>query len=110
MVETLNFREFYQKTPIPISKNDRLTIENEASYSEMFNNWSHWLIALEGKEIDWKTIEWRVLIFPSNACGKFNDKFPYYKSPLLRTFHEAFDLSRELEKMAKQDRLIPIHI
>jgi hypothetical protein len=110
MAELLNFREFYQKSTILISENDRLAIQNEAGFTKMIDSFTHWLIALEGIEISQKSTEWRVVIFPTSIDGQFDYKLPFFKSPCLQTFNEAFELARKIENLAKQDQLNSIKI
>lgn len=99
-----NFKEFYQKCPIQMGKNDLITVKQQANVGA--NSYTHWLIALEGNEINEKTIRWKVVIFPSeeNGCN-INYKAPYYTSPMIPSFHEAYQLSSKLTSMAQQDQL-----
>jgi hypothetical protein len=102
MTGMLNFREFYQRKPLLISPNDLCAIQEEESW---FDACTHWLIALEGCEEGGNAIRWRVVIYPSAADGYFNHGFPFFRSQPIKTFQEAEVLSREMEAIARQDRL-----
>ncbi|MEQ2528266.1 hypothetical protein EKG37_04160 [Robertmurraya yapensis] len=101
-----NYRDFYQITPIPINESDLQAIECEDKYEKMFAGFTHWLLALEGLEAREKKYAWRVVIFPSNEIGSFNQFLPYFQSPYHATFHEAIACLREMELKAKNDQLI----
>ncbi|WP_078546740.1 hypothetical protein [Litchfieldia alkalitelluris] len=117
MKVVINFREFYQKTPILVGENDRLTMNNMFIDSDsdierdsnLFEDVSHWLIALNGDEIDEKQIQWKVIIFPIWVDGYYDYSFPYFVSESLHTFNEAYDFSKGLEQLALQDQLVTVH-
>lgn len=108
MVETINFREFYQKKPIPIHPNDRLAIQNESNCVDIFQHFTHWLIALEGNEFTRGQCQWRVLIYPSDEGGGFNYWLPFFRTSYLASFHEALEVLKEFESKANQDQLMTI--
>jgi hypothetical protein len=105
MTELLNFSEFYQRKLIVINPNDLSAFQTGEAFKDRFGDCTHWLIALEGNEIDNKTIQWRVVIYPSRECGHFNHKHAYFKSPFFPLFDEAVEFSKEMEAIAKQDQL-----
>ncbi|MBM4762848.1 hypothetical protein [Bacillus sp. B15-48] len=105
MNAALNYREFYQKTPITMYENDRLAILNDKTYSDLVDTYTHWLIALEGNEENEQTIKWRVFIFLTSENGPFNFKLPFFCSSFFRTFNEAYELSQKMTVLAKQDQL-----
>lgn len=109
MAEILNFREFYQKAPIQINQRDWSAIQKEERFIEMFKSCTHWLIALEGSEMNQRMVHWRVLIFPAEASGSFNYTCPFFKSDFLRLFNDALELSKKIEQLAKEDQLFSIY-
>jgi hypothetical protein len=109
MTEVINFREFYQKPPIIIGENDLLSIQSNTSHTEIFDGYTHWLVALNGVEIDQHTIEWKVVVFPTSVDGSVNYISPYFASLSFRTFNEAYIFSKNIESMAKQDQLFTVH-
>lgn len=108
MTELFNFSEFYQKSPIPISQNDLLAIQNDEKYCKSFESLTHWLIALEGCELAPSPLQWRVAIYPSNSIGSFNYRLPFFRSPFISTFNEALEYLREVELKARQDQLMTL--
>jgi hypothetical protein len=110
MTETLNFNEFYQKSPIPISENDRFSIQKDVRYEKVFKHFTHWLIALEGSDLGRpnQNYQWRVVIYPADEFGAFNFKYPFFRSTFMTSFNEAFEFSKEIEMKAKQDQLMMI--
>ncbi|MFB6466351.1 hypothetical protein ACE38V_05935 [Cytobacillus sp. Hz8] len=109
MTDLLNFREFYQKTPILINTKDWEAIQMDDRLSQMFEHCTHWLIGLEGSELEQKTTQWRVIIFPSRSSGTFNFTRPFYRSSFFHSFNEALLFSRRLELLAKNDELFSIY-
>jgi hypothetical protein len=107
MTETLNYREFYQKSPFHICENDHVSIQKEAKYGDA-HECTHWLIGLEGCELNKENFQWRVVVFPSSETGHFNCKLAFFKSPFVRTFNEACDLMKQIEMLARQDQLFTI--
>lgn len=97
-----NYGEFYQRSLIAIGETDRGSVDCESC--------THWLIALEGNEMDKVTgaYQWNVVIFPSKKCGGFNYKLPYYVSDSFSSIHKAIDYTSQLEKMAKDDQLFSV--
>lgn len=108
MKEPLNFREFYQKTPLLIKRNDWLAIQREAKYAKIFHRFTHWLIGVEGNFVGKSQFQWRVVIFPSYESGEFNCKYPFFKTPFHHSFDETLELLRSIELKAKQDELMKI--
>ncbi|WP_077213517.1 hypothetical protein [Bacillus dakarensis] len=108
MKDPLNFREFYQKAPILIKRNDLLAIQKEAKYAKIFRQFTHWLIGVEGRFGGTSKFQWRVVIFPSYESGEFNCKFPFFKTPFLSSFDEALELLRKIELKAKKDELMKV--
>lgn len=109
MTETLNYREFYQKPPLLICDNDRVLIQKEAKFTDIINDCTHWLIALEGTEEKLGNFRWRVVIFPSSETGHFNCQLAFFKSPYLLTFHEACEHLQNIVEIAKKDQLFSIY-
>ncbi|MCM3585856.1 hypothetical protein M3182_08880 [Mesobacillus maritimus] len=105
MKENLNYREFYHKVPFHICQNDWFAMEKNPKYAGRINEYTHWVIALEGNEIDWQRSQWRVVVFPSNEDGQFNSNLPFFQSPFQRTFDGAYELLKKIEQLAKQDQL-----
>ncbi len=113
MTSVYSLGEFYPNFPIPIGENDLHSIKKQLSQLEPelalengLDNYSHWLIALVGDEKPKRRIKWRVAVFPSEENGySFNSKFPYFTSPLISSFHEAFELAIKLTAAAKLDQL-----
>ncbi|MCF6411698.1 hypothetical protein [Pseudalkalibacillus salsuginis] len=101
-----NYGEFYQRSLVLIGEDDSLSVQ-EKPESEFF---THWLIALEGTEIDKVTgaYQWNVFVFPSKKCGGFNYHQPFYVSKCFQSIHEAIDYTVQLEKKAKEDQLCKI--
>jgi hypothetical protein len=99
-----NFREFYQRALIPIGENDRLSA---LKGSLNLDSCSHWLLALEGNEVDQYTgvYHWKVVIYPAKTNGHCNYELPYFVSTLFNTFNTAIDSIRDLEKLARDDQL-----
>ncbi len=97
-----NYGEFYQRALITIGESDRSSVDCETC--------THWLIALEGSEMDKDTgsYHWNVVVFPSKKCGGFNYKLPYFVSERFTSIHKAIDYTSQLEKMAKEDQLFTI--
>ncbi|WP_053361169.1 hypothetical protein [Bacillus sp. FJAT-27251] len=102
MTGMLNFREFYQRKPLPISPNDLTAMQKEES---RFEDCTHWLIALEGCEEKGNDLRWRVVIYTTAADGYFNQGSPFFRSQSVKTFKEAEELSKEMEAFARQDQL-----
>lgn len=105
MSEMFNFSEFYQKSPIPINERYRTAIQDKENTGILFEQFTHWLLALEGCELK-KGIQWRVAIYPSNEVGTFDHRYPYFRSPYQASFHEACEALRELELKVKQDQFM----
>lgn len=102
-----NFREFYQRTLIFIGENDRLSILKKEIYADNLDFCTHWLFALEGNEVSQETgdFNWKVVVYPANTKGSFDYKKPYIVSPLYKSFNDAIEYTRELEKLAKEDQI-----
>lgn len=109
MTKGFNYRDFYHITPIPINESDLKAIEYNDKYEKMFAGLTHWLIALEGLVAREKKYSWRVVIFPSNEKGTFNQFLPYFQSPYHETFHDAVACLRDIELKAKNEQLIATH-
>jgi len=109
MTETLNYREFYQKTPFHICDNDRASIQKEAKFADVINDCTHWLMALEGNEAKLGNVQWRVVVFPSSESGRFNYRLAFFKSPFMLTFNEAYEHLQKIEAMARHDQLFSIY-
>ncbi|RBW69180.1 hypothetical protein [Bacillus taeanensis] len=105
-----NFSEFYQKPLILIGENDRLSVLNKTLNAETLPPFTHWLIAVEGSEINPKTkaFQWSVVVFPANIDGGFNYKFPYYISAFFLSITEAIKYTKEIEQLALQDQLFTV--
>ncbi len=101
-----NYGEFYQRSLVLIGKDDSLSVQ-EKSKCEIY---THWLIALEGTELDKVTgaYQWNVFVFPSKKCGGFNYYQPFYVSEYFQSIHEAIDYTIQLEQKAKEDQLCQI--
>lgn len=101
-----NYGEFYQRALIMIGDADRVSVKEQSECDTC----THWLIALEGNEMDKNTgaYQWNVIIYPSKVCGGFDYKLPYYVSDSFTSIHKAIDYTSELEKKAKEDQLFTI--
>ncbi|WP_408006324.1 hypothetical protein ACJROX_16595 [Pseudalkalibacillus sp. A8] len=101
-----NYGEFYQRSLVLIGEADSVSVQ-EKSKCDFY---THWLIALEGTEMDKETgaYQWNVFVFPSKKCGGFNYKKPFYVSKCFQSIHEAIDYTVQLEKKAKGDQLYTI--
>jgi hypothetical protein len=110
MYEFINFADFYHRPLIPIGENDFLSIPKEPSTSSCEDS-THWLIGLVGSEKDKSSAmyQWNVVVFASDTFGCVNYKTPYFVSPFINSFNEAFEFSKQLENMAFQDQLISIN-
>lgn len=107
MTEYFSFSEFYPKSPIPITENFKLFIQEK--HGANADQYTHLLIALEGCECSPKPFQWRVGIYLSNHNGSFDYRLPYFRSSFITTFHEALELLREIETKAKRDELMTVH-
>ncbi|WP_216828603.1 hypothetical protein [Alkalihalobacterium elongatum] len=105
-----NFGEFYQKPLVPIGENDRILALEKSPNREIFDDCTHWLIALEGKEIseNCNFYQWRVLVYPAKKCGRFDCQHPYFISAFFPTMDDALSLTNEIEKGANQDKITQI--
>jgi hypothetical protein len=106
MEGSINFTDFYQKPLIPIGVNDSLLDQMASS----FGHSTHWLIVLTGsqkeKGSDW--YHWRVVVFPSDSLGCVNYSVPYFVSPFIELFNDAYEYAKQLETMAFQDQLVSV--
>ncbi|MEQ2525980.1 hypothetical protein EKG37_09250 [Robertmurraya yapensis] len=86
-----NYRDFYQMCLLPMSGNDIVHSDPNAS---------HWLIAIEGhREIGHDEFYiWKVAIYETNEDGYFQNKKPYYISSNYRNFHQACEAATELKQ------------
>lgn len=109
MIKVPNFREFYQTSSISIGKNDRLSMKHKAVEIEESQNFTHWLIVLEGDEINHNRIQWKVMIYPSELSGEFDYQYPYYVSSFFDFIHDAIEYTKQIERIAKQDQLSSVH-
>lgn len=102
-----NYNEFYQRALILIGEMDRSSIKEKIPSIEDFESRTHWLLALQGSELDKTTgvYHWNVVVYPSKSCGNFNYKQPYFVSPFFLTFNEAIEFIKDLETKAKEDQL-----
>ncbi|WP_349407448.1 hypothetical protein [Pseudalkalibacillus sp. SCS-8] len=101
-----NYGEFYQRALVLIGESDQATVK-EQNHCE---SCTHWLIALEGSEMDKVTgaYQWNVFVFPSKQCGGFNYKMPYYVSGNFTSIYEAIDYTSQLEKKAKEGQMFTL--
>lgn len=101
-----NYLEFYQKALIPIGTYDLNALNIHSS------NDSHWLIALDGQyhEKPRRYYTWKVLIFQTNSNGYIFLKEPFYISKSYESFHEAYDIAKQLEECGRKDMLSTVHL
>ncbi|WP_066372628.1 hypothetical protein [Neobacillus fumarioli] len=105
-MRTPNYHEFYELAFIPIGLNDFLALKETEAYDEAF---SHWLIAVEGVQLDHKYIyfHWKVSIYPATIDRDFNWKKPYYYSANMKSMDQAISLASTFVAASKQDQLSP---
>lgn len=79
MNEARNFGEFYPKSLVPISKNDHVIFLEKVTEMDCCDQFSHWLIALEGKQMNLGEdyYHWQVVVFPAEIGGSFDFKHPF---------------------------------
>lgn len=105
MTKVPYFREFYQKASIVIGESDRLSLAE----SQVSENHSHWLIALEGEELENGGIHWKVVTYPSDISGLFDYVTPYFVSPFYESINDAIECITRIASLAKQDQLRTVH-
>ncbi|WP_223699918.1 hypothetical protein [Sutcliffiella deserti] len=110
MRETPNFGEFYPKSLVPINKDDLLIFLEKVTDIECCDNYSHWLIALEGREMNVgeNYYHWQIVVFPAEIDGGFDYKYPLYVSSFFLSIDEALDYITEVEEIANQGQLFTI--
>ncbi|WP_078380432.1 hypothetical protein [Sutcliffiella halmapala] len=110
MRDTPNFGEFYPKSLVPINKDDLLIFLEKVTEVECCDHYSHWLIALEGREMNLGEdyYHWQVVVFPAEINGGFDYKYPLYVSSFFLSIEEAIDFTSEVEKIASQGQLFTI--
>ncbi|MDF0726283.1 hypothetical protein PY093_06085 [Cytobacillus sp. S13-E01] len=97
-----NYREFYQKPLIPIGESDiQVFLDNDGSSS----SFTHWLIALEGSEIEKgkEKFHWKIIVFQTTSEGSFDYNSPHYVSLQIPCVHQAFEMAKEIESKCKSD-------
>lgn len=103
-----NYRDFYQKSLIPVGKRDQLALNerNKTLHSNLKHN-THWLIAIEAECVQTPNeyYHWKVLIYPSNCEASFHWKNAYYTSPLMDSLNQALELTRIYESYCIKDEL-----
>ncbi|MFV8829171.1 hypothetical protein [Alkalihalobacterium sp. APHAB7] len=105
-----NFGEFYQKPLVPIGENDRILALEKLAKQELLDDCTHWLIALEGREISQNCnfYQWRVLVYPAKTCGRFNCQHPYFISAFFPTMEDALSFTKKIETSATKDNMTKI--
>jgi hypothetical protein len=105
-----NFGEFYPKSLVPINNDDLLIFLEKVTDIGSYDHFSHWLIALEGKEMNLGEdfYHWQIVVFPAELNGGFDYKYPLYVSSFFLSIDEALDYIMEVEKMAKDGQLFTI--
>jgi len=110
MRDMQNFGEFYPKSLVPIKNDDLLIFLEKVTDIESCDHFSHWLIALEGKEMNLGEdfYHWQVVVFPAELNGGFDYKYPLYVSSFFLSIDDALDYITEVEKIAKDGQLFTI--
>lgn len=103
-----SYREFYQKSMIPMGVNDQNTYQTAGEENDSRMLLTHWLVALQGEpeNPDSDFYVWRVIVYPANSEGSFKWNDPYYASPPHRCIQKAIEFARTIETCAKSDNLI----
>lgn len=93
----LNYHEFYQKPLVQIGYKDAQALLNEEE--------SHWLIAVEGTEIEQgkDRYHWKLFVFTANKDGTFDYQSPYFSTSQISCIHDAFRMATEIESQCKSD-------
>jgi hypothetical protein len=93
----MNYQEFYQKPLVPVGQRDAQSLLHETE--------THWLIAVEGTEIEKGNdrYHWRLFVFTANQDGTFDYQTPYFSTPQISCIHDAFKLATEIECQCKSD-------
>jgi hypothetical protein len=107
-LQTPNYRDFYQKSLIPIGLND-MTALKESGISQIDSKVTHWLVGIQGETIQQPKgyYHWKVSIYPSNCEGAFNWNYPYYCSDLMQSMDHAIDLAKTFIICCQNDELSP---
>lgn len=94
----MNYQEFYQKPLVQIGQSDAQSLLSETE--------THWLIAVEGMEIEKgkERYHWKLFVFKANKDGTFDYQSPYFSTPQISCIHEAFKLATEIESQCKSDK------
>lgn len=102
-----NFREFYQKSLIPIGENDHKYLEEEGLCTNEAFSCTNWYFALEGtpQTPTSSYYQWKAIVYPSNTSSQINYEQPFYTSHIFQCIHEAYDYVKSLETKAKEDIL-----
>jgi len=110
-MKTPNYHDFYQKALLPIGEKDLLALK-ESKIDNTDSPSTHWLIAVEGEQIDQPAIYffWKVSIYPANSDGDFNWKKPYYCSTAYDSMDHAHELASTLVNRIKFDELSSIKL
>lgn len=110
MREAPNYGEFYPKSLVPIKKDDLLIFLEKVTDFECCDNYSHWLIALEGRAMGTGEdyYHWQVVVFPAEIGGGFDYKHPLYVSSFFLSIEEAIDYTSEVERIASDGQLYTI--
>lgn len=98
-----NFDEFYHCI-IPIGEADQRYLQSKLALS---NNYTNWLIALEGNHDLHcsSTYHWNVSIYLADKQGSFSFRQPFFNSPSYRNFNHAYDRAKEYLYSGKCDAL-----
>ncbi|PLR97497.1 hypothetical protein [Bacillus sp. T33-2] len=106
-MQNQNYRDFYQKALIPIGSNDQQSLDD----SRLAQGLTHWLIALEGHAVKESDLyRWKVSVFQADCDGIFNANSPFYSSPLFDVFQDAYETSRDIESVIKNDQLYSVYV
>lgn len=97
-----NFKEFYVKSLIPMSKEEQHIIEQGIFKNDDFPH-THWLFALIGepKELNSQVFHWKVAIYPSSENRRINFEFPFYLSDPFNCIDTAYEFVKTLEEKAR---------
>ncbi len=98
------FKDFFDKPLIAIGPNDRASIIPEDQIKLGTQSITHWLIALIWMENQLEK-GWRVAVYPVCKDKNHWDRSPYYQSKIIRSYEEAWQLSKVIDDYARRDLL-----
>lgn len=106
-----DYRDFYQKSLIPIGKKDHSLLMEILHVPFEFQS-THWLIALEAERIicPKEYYYWKVSIYPSDSAGSFDWNHAFYSSQPMNSLEQALILARTFEAFILKDELHTVNL